>query len=143
MMNLDGKSDELKLCEKLPAVKSVDGNDKKTDNMNMLKFNNDLDKLKNTNSYDVKLSDDDKCVNNQDICNNLKNVKTINKNDCNVVIDDDTQSKQQQIQQQQQPPEKEQPPPSTLQTQKTYGCVHYKRKAKFVVSQMNENNTQK
>lgn len=85
--------------------------------------NTETDKIKK--NQNTMSDDDDKCVNNQDICNNKKNVKTINKNDCNVVIDDDTQQSKQQ---QQQPLKKPQP--------QTYGCVHYKRKAKFVVSQI-------
>lgn len=84
------------------------------------------DKLKPrdvTNATSLKtkqLTNEDECVNDEDICNNIQIMQTINKTDCNVVIDADTQSKQQQ--------QPEQPPP------KTYGCVHYKRKAKFVVS---------
>lgn len=119
MMNRDGKTDELKVCQTLRAV---DG-----------EANNDSDKLKA--KYDAKMPDDDKCVNNQDICNKLKNVKTINKSDCNVVIDDSTQSKQQ-------PNDKREPllppPPPPPSQPSTYGCVHYKRKAKFVVSKTDE-----
>lgn len=116
------KTDEMSICENLPVVKSVDSNTKNV-NLNVSKENTDSDH--STTKYDSKMADhdnDDKCINNQDICKNLKNVKNINKNDCNVVIDDDTQSKQQQ--------DAEQP-----LSQQTYGCVHYKRKAKFVVSQ--------
>lgn len=121
------KSDEHTICDKIPAVKSVD-NDVTTDNMDVVKSNGNTDKLKL--KFDDR-GDDEKCVNNQNICNKRKNVKTSNKTDCNVVIDDGIQSKQQQQQQQQHDDDKTQtlsPKPST------YGCVHYKRKAKFVVS---------
>lgn len=120
-------SDEHSICEMLPPMRSVKSNEQNKD-VTIANSTADTDKFKkNPNT----MSDDDKCVNNQDICNNKKNVKTINKNDCNVVIDDETQSKQQQ--QQPQLKKQQQSPPQT------YGCVHYKRKAKFVVSP-NENN---
>lgn len=118
------RNDEHNICEMLPAVKCMGGNVKDV--------KNDLNIA--TDKLNTKLdahSDADKCVNNnQNICNNRKNVKTINKTDCNVVIDDETQSKQQQ---KQLPPSQ----PQQQQPQKNYGCVHYKRKAKFVVSQRN------
>lgn len=139
------KNDEISICdEKLPAIKTVDS-DAKDNDLDKLKSNADSDKLTTTTTttttatktkYDAKMADDDKCINNQDICKNIKNVNTNNKTDCNVVIDDDTQSKQQQ--QKPQPPSPTLPslPPSLPPTsQQTYGCVHYKRKAKFVVSQ--------
>lgn len=100
-----------------PMVRSVRSDERNKDvTVPNTHSNGEFKKKPNT------MSDDDKCVNNQDICNNKRNVKTINKNDCNVVIDDDTQPKQQQLKKQQQSPPQ------------TYGCVHYKRKAKFVVS---------
>lgn len=118
----------------------------------------DMDVLKSTT--DTKLNvkyehvGDDKCVNK--ICtNNRKNSKIIRDDTaCNVVIDnndnanDNNQAKQLQ-QQKQQPSQMKQPPfelspltpsspspsPSPPQQQpSTYGCKHYKRKAKFVVS---------
>lgn len=102
--------------------------------MDVLRSTTDTDKLtlKYDNLTDV---DVDKCVNNQKICNNnLKNAKTIHNTDCNVVIDDDIQTKQQQQKQSvsvEQPLESSPQPPSLPST---YGCKHYKRKAKFVVS---------
>lgn len=136
--------DDHTICDKIPAVKSAN-HDTKVD-MDVLKSNTDTtDKLKA--KCDVLVDDDDKCVNNQDICNNRKNVKAINKTDCNVVIDDGTKQSKQQQQQSNQPDEPQSMtpspplPPSSQENQQqqkqqsTYGCVHYKRKAKFVVSQ--------
>lgn len=111
------KSDEQSICEVLPPVKLAKSDEPNRD-VTVHHSNTELKQKQHT------MSDDEKGVNNQDICNNKRNVKTINKNDCSVVIDDDTQAKQQQQQQQQL---KQQP--------QTYGCVHYKRKARFVVSQ--------
>lgn len=106
------------------------------DDMNLIKSNNDTTDKLNTN-YDVLVDGDvDECVNNQNICNNRKNVKPINKTDCNVVIDDDT--KQSKCQQSQQSDELKAPIQPQLKKQSTYGCVHYKRKAKFVVSESNQ-----
>lgn len=139
------KTDEIGICdEKLPAIKSVDG-DARDNDLNRLKSNAASGKLVKTMTatattttkakYDAKMADDDKCINNnQDICKNIKNVNANNKTDCSVVIDDDTQSKQQQPQSES--PQLPVPPPS----QQTYGCVHYKRKAKFVVSQTKNKN---
>lgn len=140
--NIMEKNDEISICdEMLPAIKTIDS-DAKDNDLNQLKSNADSDKLTTTTTtatktkYDAKMADDDKCINNQDICKNIKNVNTNNKTDCNVVIDDDTQSKQQQQQSQPPSPSPLLPPPSQPPTlQQTYGCVHYKRKAKFVVSQ--------
>lgn len=139
------KNDEMSICdEKLPVIKSVDG-DARDNDLNRLKSNAAAGKLVKTMAatattttkakYDAKMVDDDKCINNnQDICKNMKNVNANHKTDCNVVIDDDTQSKQQQPQSKS--PQLPMPPPSkTPPPQQTYGCVHYKRKAKFVVSQ--------
>lgn len=123
-------SDEHSICEMLPPMRSVKSNEQNKD-VTIANSTADTDIFKkNPNTMS---DDDDKCVNNQDICYNKKNVKTINKNDCNVVIDDETQSKQQQQQPQLKKQQQQQSPPQT------YGCVHYKRKAKFVVSP-NENN---
>lgn len=100
---------ELSICKNLPDVRLVDSRKdvKKTDTDKMIKN---------------KMSDDDKCINNnQDICMKIENMNSVNKTDCSVVIDDETQSKQQVTL-----------PPS--QQTSGYGCVHYKRKAKFVVS---------
>lgn len=132
------KSDEISICdENVLAVKTVDVNAKD----NLLKSNADSDKMTTTpTKCDAKMADDDKCINNQDICNNMKNVHTNNKADCNVVIDDDTQSKQQQQQPQSPPLPPSSPRPSPPKSQQTYGCVHYKRKAKFVVSQKRNKN---
>lgn len=104
--------------------------------MDVLRSTTDTDKFKL--KYDnLTDANDDKCVNNQKICNNnLKNAKTMHTNDCSVVIDDDIQTNQ--------PPQPNQSsveqsleslpqPPSSPQHQ-PYGCKHYKRKAKFVVS---------
>lgn len=122
-----------------------------TDDMDVLKSTTDTDtdklKMKYDNLTDV---DDDKCVNNQNICNNnLKNAKIIHDTDCNAVIDNDSdddgndnQTKQLQQKQptlesspQPKPPPTPPPPPTPQQQQpSTYGCKHYKRKAKFVVS---------
>ncbi|XP_031623134.1 RING finger and CHY zinc finger domain-containing protein 1 [Contarinia nasturtii] len=100
------KNGELSICEKLPDVKLANRKD-------LIKPNADTDKV-NTK----KMAEGDKCINNnQDICMKIENMNSVNKTDCSVVIDDDTQSKQQVNS-----------PPS----QQTYGCVHYKRKAKFV-----------
>lgn len=131
------KNDEINICdEKLPAHKMVVG-DAQDNDLKLLKSNADSDKLTTTTTkYDAKMADDDKCINNQDICKNIKNVNTNNKTDCSVVIDDDTSSKQQQQQPQSLPSSPSpQPPPPPPTLQQTYGCVHYKRKAKFVVSQ--------
>lgn len=144
--NMMENSDEHSICNKNCS----------TDNMDVLKSTTDTDtntdkmKMKYDNLTDVDVN---KCVNNQNICNNnnLKNAKIIHDTDCNVVIEndndnDDEHSQTKQLQQQQssvkQPPLElppTQPPPSpTLpqqqQQQSTYGCKHYKRKAKFVVS---------
>lgn len=109
--------------------------------MDVLRSTTDIDKLKL--QYDnLTDANDDKCVNNQKNCNNnnLKNTKTICSSDCNVVIDDDIQTKQPQQNQSpiEQPLESSPQPPSSLEQQQqqppTYGCKHYKRKAKFVVS---------
>lgn len=117
------RSDERSTCDKRPTIKTVDNNHT-CDDMDVLKSNTDIEMFKP--KYDV--DDDDKCVNNQDNCNNLKNANTnTNQTDCNVVIDDDIQLKEQV---------ELTPPPSLLLSQQpsTYGCKHYKRKAKFVVS---------
>ena len=122
--------------------------------MDVLKSTTDTDKLK-MKYDDLTDVDSDKCVNNQNICNNnLKNAKIIHDTDCNVLIDNndndndnndgndnDNQTKQLLLQQQQQSPVQQPPlesspqtPPSMPQQPSTYGCKHYKRKAKFVVS---------
>lgn len=127
--------------------------------MDVLKSTTDTKKLNTKYDNLTDDVDDDKCVNNHKICNNnnLKNAKIIHGDtDCNVVIDNndddggngDNQTKQ--LQQQQQQSQIKQPPfelspqtplppsasPSPPQQQQpsTYGCKHYKRKAKFVVS---------
>lgn len=151
------KNDEISICdEMLPAIKRVDG-DASDNDLNRLKSNVASGKLVKTMTatattttkakYDAKMADDDKCINNnQDICKNIKNVNANNKTDCNVVIDDDIQSKQQQQQPQSKSPQLPMPPPSPPPpppptSQQTYGCVHYKRKAKFVVSQTKNKNS--
>lgn len=127
------------------------------DDMDVLKSTTDTNKLsvKYDNLADV---DDDKRVNNHKICtnNNRKNSKIIRDDtDCSVVIDNNDNGNNQTKQLQQQPSQMKQPPfelspqspplppsspsPSLPQQQQqkqasTYGCKHYKRKAKFVVS---------
>lgn len=108
MENTDG----YKIHEKLLPVKSMN-NDPKTDaklpdnELNTLKgnFGNLTDAENQTNNINKN-----RCI-------------KINKIDHNVVIDDAKQSPQQLQQQQQQ-----------QQPLKSYGCKHYKRQAKFVVS---------
>lgn len=134
------------------------------DDMDVLKSTTDTNKLsvKYDNLTDVV--DDKCVNNHKICTNNRKNSKIIRDDtDCNVVIDNNdndndngnNQTKQIQQQQQQQPSQMKQPPfelspqspplppsspsPSLPQQQQkkqpsTYGCKHYKRKAKFVVS---------
>lgn len=136
--------------------------------MDVLKSTTDTNKL--SVKYDNLADDvdDDKCVNNHKICtNNRKNSKIIRDDTgCNVVIDnnDNGNANNQTKQLQQQPSQMKQPPfelspqspplppsspspspPQQQQQQKqpsTYGCKHYKRKAKFVVSNRHEHSKQ-
>lgn len=106
-------NDGYKICENMPMT-----TDKKTDTK--LSNTDGLDDLKGNYNH---LTDAEKQTNSnqQNICNNQKNRNSkINKSDHNVVIDDAKQSQQQQQ-------------PQQAQTN-SYGCVHYKRQAKFVVS---------
>lgn len=109
MENTDG----YKIHEKLSPIRSMN-NDSKTDTKLP---NNELNTLKGNF---VNLTDAENQTNN----NNKNRCNKINKIDHNVVIDDAKQS-QQQSQPQQQP-------------LKSYGCKHYKRQAKFVVSRTHE-----
>lgn len=99
--------DGYKMHEKLLPVKLMN-NEPKTDTK--LPDN----ELKTLKGNFVNLTD----AENQTSNNNKNRCNKINKIDHNVVIDDAKQSEQQQ---QQQPI-------------KSYGCKHYKRQAKFVVS---------
>lgn len=134
---MESSAEHNSICNKIGSV----------DDMDVLKSTTDTTKLsvKYDNLADV---DDDKCVNNHKICTrNRKNSKIIRDDtDCNVVIDnndnDEANGNNQTKQLQQQPSQPPPPlPPSlpspSLPQQKqpsTYGCKHYKRKAKFVVS---------
>lgn len=106
MENTDG----YKMHEKLSPIRSMN-NDSKSDTKLP---DNELNTLKGDF---VNLMDAENQTNNN---NNKNRCNKIHKIDHNVVIDDAKQS-QQQSQQQQQP-------------LKSYGCKHYKRQAKFVVS---------
>lgn len=109
--------------------------------MDVLRSTTDTDKL-NLKYENLTDANNDKCIQNQQICNNnnLKNAKSIHSSDCNVVINDDIQTHEQQQQQQQEQNQSsveqslESSPQQQQQSPSTYGCKHYKRKAKFVVS---------
>lgn len=133
---MESSAEHNSICNKIGSV----------DDMDVLKSTTDTNKLsvKYDNLADV---DDDKCVNNHKICTrNRKNSKIIRDDtDCNVVIDNNdndeangnNQTKQLQQQPSQTPPLPPSLPSPSLPQQKqpsTYGCKHYKRKAKFVVS---------
>lgn len=109
MENNDGYS----ICEKLSTVKTMATDTQKTDTKLP---DNGLDAF---NGNYMNSTDAETNSNQHNICNNNKHRNSkINKSDHNVVIDDAKQSQQPQQQQQ----------------HISYGCVHYKRQAKFVVS---------